>query len=60
MQANTKSLRVHEAAAVLGVSPDTVRRWADAGHLKFIKTPTGERRFKAEDLAQYATARRAT
>ena len=35
-------LRIGEAAALLGVSDDTVRRWADAGRLP--TTRTGSRR----------------
>ena len=35
-------LRISEAAALLGVSDDTVRRWADAGRLP--ATSTGGRR----------------
>ena len=31
--------RVGEAAALLGVSDDTVRRWADAGRLKLTGSP---------------------
>ena len=38
-------LRLSEAAAKLGVSSFTVRRWADQGRLAVIRLPsTGERR----------------
>jgi molybdopterin-binding protein len=33
-----KSFTVREAAALLGVSDDTVRRWADAGRLEITKS----------------------
>lgn len=35
------SLRVSEAAALVGVSDDTIRRWADAGRLDLIKGESG-------------------
>jgi len=34
MQTQLRKYRVSEAAALLGVSDDTVRRWADAGRLE--------------------------
>ena len=39
-----------EAAADLGVSLATVRRWSDAGHLRGYRTPGGQRRFSREQL----------
>jgi excisionase family DNA binding protein len=35
-----------EAVALLGVSPATLRRWADAGQLAAFTTPGGHRRFE--------------
>jgi diguanylate cyclase (GGDEF)-like protein/excisionase family DNA binding protein len=49
-QAGTTPLRVREAAELLGVSPATVRRWADNGRLVSRRTRAGERRFRADDL----------
>lgn len=50
-------LRLSEAAAVLGVHPDTLRRWADSGKVPSARTPGGERRFNRADLdAVYTTA----
>ncbi len=46
-----KYLRISEAAKIASVSPDTLRRWADAGKVAYIKTPMGERRFLASDIA---------
>jgi excisionase family DNA binding protein len=38
------------AAARLGVSIGTVRRWAKSGRLTHIVTPSGRLRFRAADL----------
>ena len=50
-QAGTRPLRVREAAELLGVSPATVRRWADSGRLVSRRTRKGERLFQLDDLA---------
>ena len=43
-----------QAAEMLDVSIDTLRRWADAGRFPCIrKTPTGNRYFKKEDIKIY-------
>ena len=49
-EAGTRPLRVQQAADLLGVSPATVRRWADSGRLASRRTLGGERRFHREDL----------
>lgn len=38
-------LALGEASRMLGVDPDTLRRWADAGKVDFFTTPGGHRRF---------------
>lgn len=43
-------LRIGEAAALIHVHPDTLRRSADRGEVAFIRTPGGERRFLRADL----------
>jgi molybdopterin-binding protein len=48
--------RVREAADLLGVSVDTVRRWADAGRLPTTSDPTGHRSIEGGDLAAFAVA----
>lgn len=47
---------IAEAAQVLGVSPDTVRRWVDAGRLPASRDAEGRRRVAGADLAAYARA----
>jgi len=43
-------LSTGEAAELLGVHPDTLRRWERAGRVKAVRTPTGQRRFKRADI----------
>ena len=43
-------VRVQEAADLLGVSANTVRRWAADGRIACRRTPSGQRRFLVEDL----------
>ena len=48
------SFRIREAAELLGVSDDTVRRWVDAGRLP-TSTAGGRRRtIEGADLARFA------
>jgi molybdopterin-binding protein len=46
--------RVGQAAELLGVSADTVRRWADSGRIKASVGPGGRRYFEGEELARFA------
>src|SRR5512141_1472880 len=46
------------ASRLLGVDPDTLRRWADAGRVRAFATPGGHRRFSRTDLERMAAARR--
>jgi len=43
-------MRLAEAAEMLGVHPETLRRWADEGKVPYVRTPGGERRFASEDI----------
>jgi len=45
---------VGQAAELLGVSADTVRRLADRGTLEMVRTPGGRRRLDGAGLARYA------
>lgn len=51
------SFTVGEAAELLGVSPDTVRRWVDAGQLKAARSPGGRRRIDGQVLARFSIER---
>jgi excisionase family DNA binding protein len=43
-------LTLGEASRMLGVDPDTLRRWADSGKVDVLKTPGGHRRFLRETI----------
>lgn len=44
-------LRISEAAAYLGVSPNTLRNWVNAGKIAAIRHPVNDYRlFQKEDL----------
>lgn len=47
-------LRLADAVRILDASETTVRRWAQAGHIRFIRTPGGQRRFRREDVERIA------
>ncbi len=49
--------RIGHAAELLGVSVDTVRRWADEGQLAVLRTSGGQRLVSGADLARLATER---
>ncbi|MGS2618736.1 TOBE domain-containing protein [Micromonospora sp. LZ34] len=51
--------RIGEAAELLGVSPDTVRRWIDGGRLAAGRDGHGHRVVDGVDLAAYARSQAA-
>jgi molybdopterin-binding protein len=46
--------RATEAAALLGVSDDTIRRWIDAGRLPAVRDSAGRWIVGGRDLAEFA------
>jgi molybdopterin-binding protein len=50
---------VGQAAELLGVSPDTVRRWVDNGQIPAVRTPGGRRRVDGAVLARFSAKRAA-
>jgi molybdopterin-binding protein len=53
-------LRIGQAAELLQVSPDTVRRLVDAGQLKTVRSAGGQRLIDSAALARYMAAQAKT
>lgn len=51
-------LRIGQAAALLGVSLDTVRRWGDEGRLSLERSEGGQRRVALDDVRRLLDERR--
>ncbi|MGA5518287.1 TOBE domain-containing protein [Streptomyces pseudogriseolus] len=49
-----QSYTIGQAARLLGVSPDTARRWADAGRLTTRRDDAGRRVVDGRDLAAFS------
>jgi excisionase family DNA binding protein len=50
-------LALGPAARLLGVDPDTLRRWADDGRVEAFTTPGGHRRFDRREIERLLEAR---
>jgi molybdopterin-binding protein len=48
------TFRIKEAAGLLGVSPDTLRRWADSGRIETTTDSSGRRAVDGVTLARFA------
>jgi molybdopterin-binding protein len=48
------TFRIRQAAELLGVSDDTVRRWADSGRLATTSDASGRRAVNGAELARFA------
>lgn len=54
MAKRIKLLRIREAAEMLGVNPETLRRWDRQGRLRAIKIgKRGDRRYRQEDITKF-------
>ncbi len=51
--AHMQSYTIGQAARLLGVSPDTARRWADAGRIATHRDETGRRVIEGKSLAAF-------
>ncbi|WP_369234463.1 molybdopterin-binding protein [Streptomyces sp. R21] len=49
-----QSYTIGQAARLLGVSPDTARRWADAGRVATHRDESGRRLIDGRDLAAFS------
>ena len=50
----SKLLKIREAAQILSVNPETLRRWDRSGKLKaIIISKRGDRRYKEEDIKKF-------
>ena len=52
-------MRISEAAALLGVSDDTVRRWIEQGRLPEVRLDSGRKGVRGADLAALLSKQRA-
>jgi excisionase family DNA binding protein len=53
-------LPISAAAALIGVSTDTLRRWEKAGRITSVRTPTNHRRFLRADIEALLTIKDAS
>ncbi|MEU8580707.1 TOBE domain-containing protein [Streptomyces abikoensis] len=51
-----RSYTIGQAARLLSVSPDTVRRWADAGRIPTRRDEAGKRIIEGPDLAAFSVS----
>ena len=54
---STRWITLGQACKLLGVNESTLRRWADAGHVRSFRTPGGHRRFSEDDLRRMTEER---
>ena len=45
-------ISIGEAARILGVSVDTIRRWDVEGRVQCIRTPGGQRRISQDEIGR--------
>ncbi len=57
---DTRTLRIGEAAELLGVGVDTVRRWESDGRLETVRTEGGQRLVPLAEVSRLLAERRRT
>lgn len=50
MESSEVTISIGDAAKELGVSVITLRRWADSGKIRVLRSPSGHRRFYLTDI----------
>jgi excisionase family DNA binding protein len=58
MQEEARLLNVGRAAAYLGVSAASLRKWSNDGLVPVYRTPGGQRRYSVEDLDEFMRSMR--
>ena len=53
---DAEHLPVSAAAALIGISADTLRRWEKVGRISAVRTPTGHRRFRRDEVLALLTS----
>jgi molybdopterin-binding protein len=56
--AGSDQVRIGRAAEMLGVTVDTVRRWADAGRIQTVRSSGGQRLVPIEEVTRLIAERR--
>lgn len=59
-QESSAFYRLSEAARLLGVNVDTLRRWVDAGKVLSWRTPGGERRIPVDEVTRLLSVAKPT
>ena len=55
MTEGERLLTTSQAALILHVSDETVRRWAEEKRIRHLRLPSGQLRFRPSDLAEVLT-----
>ena len=58
MEGRSRLLNVGQAAAYLGVSAASLRKWSNQGLVPVYRTPGGQRRFDTADLDEFMRSMR--
>lgn len=53
------SIRIGQAAEILGVGVETVRRWGDSGQISLSRSPSGQRQVPLREVTRILAERRA-